>query len=149
MTEMMPKIEALDESSAQRLAMFTPKSPLVGLLLTLFIGQIGVGRFYAGSIARGIVCIVLMLVGFGFLACAQGLEGVIAIGPWAWMVLLDLFCIYGEIKRSNLARLYEVLGIPIGEKLKKSMREHIIVYWVLLAFLSGFPLIGQVLFGLF
>ena len=145
--EISPTLEEMDENRVQRLAMFSPKSPLVGLLLTLFFGQIGVGRFYAGSVFRGMVCLILMVAGFSvFVFCP--ILGVLALSPWAWMMLLDLLSIYGEIKRSNLARMQEVLGIPESAKLKKKMREHIISYWVLWVVLGVLPVFTPVIMGL-
>lgn len=45
--------------------MISPKSRLVALLLCLFLGWLGVHRFYAGKIGTGILMILLMFVYIG------------------------------------------------------------------------------------
>ena len=43
----------------------SPKSRLVTLLLCLFLGFLGVHRFYAGKVGTGILMIILMCTGIG------------------------------------------------------------------------------------
>lgn len=43
----------------------SPKSRLVALLLCLFLGVLGVHRFYVGKIGTGIIMILLMFTGIG------------------------------------------------------------------------------------
>ena len=130
-------IEALDESKSGALMGAPMKSPIAGLLLTLFLGQLGVGRFYAGSIVRGIFC--LLLWGLGILIISASVNdqgqtvGMFVVGTAGWMTLLDLFCIMGEIKRQNAKNLFAVLGGTIEPGLQKRMREHMIMYWAMLA----------------
>ena len=143
MPDVTRALEALDEGKASALMGVQIKSPILGLVLTLFLGQLGVGRFYSGSTGRGLVCLLLWVVGIGgWVACTcmgmrEGALAAICLGPAAWMMLLDLFCIMGEIKRENTKRLFVALGMPVESGLKKRMREHIIVYWILLAVLGG------------
>ena len=63
------------------------KTPIVALLLSIFLGVIGIDRFYVGDVGLG-VCKLF----FGWLT----------LGIWP---LIDIFLIYGRTKEENFLML--------------------------------------------
>lgn len=49
--------------------LISPKSWLVTLLLCLFLGGIGIHRFYVGKIGTGILMLILAFTGISFIWC--------------------------------------------------------------------------------
>lgn len=92
--EMLPAIRnrllSLDVDKISQLNAIPMKDPVVALLLSIFLGQLGVDRFYIGSVGAG----VLKLLTLGFL------------GLW-WFI--DLFLIMGKTKKRNAAKLASVI----------------------------------------
>ena len=74
-----------DEFS-KTISMLNLKSPMTGLILGLFLGGLGVDRFYKGDIGLGILKIVT-LGGFGI-----------------W-ILVDLFIVGKGIRKDNLQKV--------------------------------------------
>ena len=77
------RLEQMDESKAAALLGVKLKSPIIALVLNLFLGTLGIHRFYTGSIVLGIIEL-LTFGGFGILA------------------LVDLFFIMGDAKKKNM-----------------------------------------------
>lgn len=76
------KLTRANDSSFDALMATDLKSPITGLILSLFLGTLGIDRFYAGDVTKGI----LKLLTFG------------GCGIWA---IIDLFLIMGYIKDKN------------------------------------------------
>lgn len=63
---------------------FSGKSRLTAGLLGIFLGSIGVHRFYLGNIGIGILQIVLSLVTFGIAGLWGFIEGIIIVAGGNW-----------------------------------------------------------------
>ncbi len=73
------------------------KSRLILVLLSLFLGWLGVHRFYSGKIVTGIIMLVLAVIG-GFTVAIAGL-GLIPLGIVSIWNLNDLFkAVIGRLK---------------------------------------------------
>ncbi len=73
-----------------------PKSMVVAILLAFFLGTLGIHNFYLGYTQKGIIQLVLTLVGY---ATAVLLVGFLAIfGVWVWMIvdLIQIACRSGQ-----------------------------------------------------
>ena len=64
------------------------KSWLVTLLLSIFLGQLGVDRFYLGKIGTGILKLLVTLVTFG-------------LGGWIWWIIDIVLIATGKMTDSN------------------------------------------------
>lgn len=87
---MQEKLDNLDEKKATNIAMLDLKSPILGLVLGLFLGGLGIDRFYKGDIGLGIIKLIT-------LGC---------LGIWA---IIDLFLVYKGIKKDNLQKVQQAL----------------------------------------
>lgn len=76
------KLSKANDSSFDALMATNLKSPVIGLILSLFLGSFGIDRFYAGDTLKG----VLKLITLG------------ACGIWT---IIDWFLIMGSIKDKN------------------------------------------------
>ena len=92
-TSIMTLRNRLDKASdtkrdeiSQTISMLDLKSPMVGLILGLFLGGLGVDRFYKGDIGLGI----LKLLTLG------------GLGIWT---IIDLFLVYKGIRKDNLQKV--------------------------------------------
>ena len=92
------QLENLDESAAYALSVLPLKDPVVGLILGIFLGVLGVDRFYKGDIGLGIVKLLLCWLTFG-----------------VWW-LIDLFLVYKGIKRDNLQKITQALAFAPKKK---------------------------------
>lgn len=61
----MTEEKELQQNKSSNDSKVSPKSRLVATLLALFLGVIGVHRFYVGKIGTGILMIFLSLCGIG------------------------------------------------------------------------------------
>lgn len=86
------ELTRLDEENYGNLLLVEYKDPTVSLLLSIFLGGLGVDRFYIGNVGAGI----------GKLLTAGGL------GVW-W--LIDIFCIQDATKKANYNELNEFLAL--------------------------------------
>ena len=87
---MQEKLDNLDERKASYITMLNLKSPIMGLILGLFLGPLGVDRFYKGDIGLGI----LKLITLG------------ALGLWT---IIDWFLVFKGIKKDNLQKVQQAL----------------------------------------
>lgn len=85
-------LSRVPEENASSLAMVVLKSPVVGLILGLFLGGFGVDRFYKGDVGLGI----LKLVTLG------------ALGIWSF---IDLFLVWKGIKQDNLLKINQAISL--------------------------------------
>ncbi len=86
------RLAKLDEDKIPALAAITLKSPIVGLILGLFLGYFGADRFYKGDIGLGVLKIISMFFLVGFI----------------WM-FIDLFLVWKGIKEDNLKKISQHL----------------------------------------
>lgn len=80
-----------DNADFSKICLLDLKSPLTGLVLGLFLGALGVDRFYKGDIFLGIIKIFI---------------NPFTLGIW-W--LLDLFLVYRGIKKNNFQKILMVI----------------------------------------
>ncbi|MDV8024156.1 TM2 domain-containing protein [Rhodococcus sp. IEGM 1330] len=72
------------------------KSKIVGGLLQLFLGWLGVGRFYLGSTGIGIAQLLLFFFGF-LLTAAFGLGVILLLGLFVWHVVDGVLILVGNV----------------------------------------------------
>lgn len=80
------KLESLDESKSNLVFAMEWKSPTIGLILSLFLGGLGVDRFWLGQVGLGILKI---------LTCG---------GVYIWMIV-DWFTAMNRTKEYNFHKL--------------------------------------------
>lgn len=81
-----------DESAWNRISMLQFKSPIVALVLSLVLGELGVDRFYIGDIGLGVGKL---------LTCG---------GAGIWQII-DWFLIMGATRNKNLQTLNTMLSL--------------------------------------
>ncbi|WP_312528428.1 TM2 domain-containing protein [Paracoccus sp. (in: a-proteobacteria)] len=74
------------------------KSPLLAYLLWIFVGGLGIHRFYLGKTGTGITMLVLAILGAVTLPIGIGLILLAALGIW---MLVDLFLIPGMVNEQR------------------------------------------------
>ena len=74
------------------------KSNIVAYLLLIFLGGLGLHRFYAGATVSGLLMLGLFIVSWLLAFVAVGFVGFIILGIW-WFI--DLFLLHGIIAKSN------------------------------------------------
>ena len=74
------------------------KSMLVAYLLAIFVGTLGIHRFYLGEKNTAIAQLVLTIVGWLTVWIVIGALPLIAVSIW---VLVDLFLIPGLVAKQN------------------------------------------------
>ncbi|MGB6073312.1 MAG: NINE protein [Rhodococcus sp. (in: high G+C Gram-positive bacteria)] len=72
------------------------KSKIVGGLLQLFLGWLGVGRFYIGSTGIGVAQLLLFFVGF-LLTAVFGLGVILLFGLFVWHVADGVLILVGNV----------------------------------------------------
>lgn len=68
------------------------KSPIIGFVLSFFLGGFGVDRFYVGDVGLGILKFILN-------CCLVGI---------VW-IIVDWFKIMGRVKKDNYAKIAMIL----------------------------------------
>ncbi len=84
-------LEKADENAYENLSICKIYNPTVVLLLSLFLGFLGVDRFFIGDIGLGV---------------AKLLFGWLTFGIWP---LVDIFCSYKKAKEKNLTNIITLL----------------------------------------
>ena len=87
------RLSQLDESQAnQVIAAADVKNPTTALILSIFLGTLGVDRFYIGHVGLGVAKLLLAWLTFGI-----------------WTII-DWFLIINATKKANLAALNNALA---------------------------------------
>ncbi|WP_127848970.1 TM2 domain-containing protein [Lacticaseibacillus hulanensis] len=72
------------------------REPVVALLLSFFLGALGIDRFYVGDVGLGIAKLVITIITFGMLG-------------WIWW-FVDLFLIMKAARQKNYETAMTILG---------------------------------------
>lgn len=80
-----------DEDAYDNISLCKTKSPMLTIIFSIFLGGVGVDRFYIGDIGLGV---------------AKFLFGGFTFGLW-W--LIDIFCCYKKVKEKNLIKIVSIL----------------------------------------
>lgn len=132
------------------------KSPLIGFILALFLGWLGVDRFYMGGtkgIVLGVIKLVCVLI--IFMVCiifrrmlffagdeAQIIMSVILFA-YIFLYIGDLICVPFEIINANRKKIAIAKGISntqdknIGKKITKNIGKIFFVFILAIAVLSA------------
>ena len=94
------ELEDIDDSTALALAAIPLKDPVLGIVLSIFLGYFGIDRFYKGDIIFGILKLLFCWL---------------TLGLW-W--LLDCFLVFKGIKEDNFQKIITTLSLA---KQKKSL----------------------------
>lgn len=87
------RLSQLDDSQAnQVIAAANVKNPTTALILSIFLGTLGVDRFYIGHVGLGVAKLLLAWLTFGI-----------------WTII-DWFLIINATKKANLAALNKALA---------------------------------------
>lgn len=90
------QLKNIPEDRTAPLAGIQLKSPLIGLILGIFLGAFGIDRFYKGNIGLGIAKLILTLTVYGFVI------------SFFWSIA-DLFLVWKGIKKDNLQKIQSIL----------------------------------------
>lgn len=88
--ELRDSLERADDRQTPLIMAYPYKSPALALILSIFLGEFGIDRFYVGDVFLG----VLKLITGG------------GCGVW-WLV--DLFLIMGVARRKNYEKIQQIL----------------------------------------
>jgi TM2 domain-containing membrane protein YozV len=72
----------------------------IAYLLWLFLGGLGVHKFYLGRTGEGVTLLVLTVLGWATAAFLVGFVGLAIVFVW---LVVDLFTIPGQTRRANIA----------------------------------------------
>ena len=75
-----------------------PKSRITAGILALFLGGLGIHRFYLGRTGSGVAMLLLLILGAVTLPIGVGLILLLALGIW---MLADLFLIPGMVNQQR------------------------------------------------
>ncbi|RBQ30095.1 TM2 domain-containing protein [Aliarcobacter vitoriensis] len=87
---MQEKLYNLDDKKTSYITMLNLKSPIMRLILGLFLGGLGVDRFYKGDIGLSILKLL-------------------TLGGLAIWTIIDLFLVFKGIKKDNLQKVQQAL----------------------------------------
>ncbi|MBF0775770.1 MULTISPECIES: TM2 domain-containing protein [unclassified Streptococcus] len=96
------ELDRLDEEAITMLLMTDIKSPVTALLFSIFLGELGVDRFYIGNKELGIAKLALTIIGYITLFIVVGFF--LLFGVYVWK-LIDCFFIMRACKQANFERL--------------------------------------------
>lgn len=85
-------LEKASDSSYENLIAVPVKKPTTALILSIFLGGLGVDRFYIGDVGLGITKLLL---------------GWLTFGIWA---LVDIFLCYKKAKQVNFNNIISAIG---------------------------------------
>jgi len=72
------------------------KSRMVAMLLALFLGQLGIHRFYLGKIGTGVVMLVLTIIGYATVWLIIGFIPLAVV--WVWNLIDFIMILAGSMK---------------------------------------------------
>ena len=78
------------------IANVSQKSRLVLLLLALFLGQLGIHRFYAGKTGSGVAMLVLTIAGYATMILVIGFFALSVV--WVWNLIDVIMAVAGTFK---------------------------------------------------
>ncbi|MTB64965.1 NINE protein [Streptococcus sp. zg-86] len=96
------ELDQLDEDAITRLLMTDIKSPTTALVCAIFLGELGIDRFYIGHKGIGIAKLALTVAAYLTLIILIGLF--LLVGVYIWK-LVDCFLIMKACKQANFERL--------------------------------------------
>lgn len=73
-----------------------PKSMVVAILLAFFLGTLGVHNFYLGFTQKGIVQLVITVIGWATSVLIVGLFAVLAVGVWVIVDIIQIATRQGQ-----------------------------------------------------
>ncbi len=85
------------------------REPVIALVLSFFVGALGVDRFYVGDTGLGIAKLILTIVSFGIIG-----------GVW-WFV--DLFLIMNAARRKNYERAMLLISYASTDTQEESTQD--------------------------
>jgi TM2 domain-containing membrane protein YozV len=91
----------VDEGVAQA-AFASTKSPNMILIVSIFLGELGIDRFMIGNIGLGVGKFLTWVL--SIVTCGIGL---IILIPW---YIIDLFLVKGATRRYNSNKILQILG---------------------------------------
>lgn len=95
------KLEALDDNRAYTLMALDLKSPFVALLLSIFVGSLGIDRFYIGDTTNGIIKLITGVIVLPTISVITfGFGAILYLG-----YMIDWFLIMGATKKKNAEKL--------------------------------------------
>ncbi|MDD7317303.1 MAG: TM2 domain-containing protein [Prevotella sp.] len=95
------RLEQLDDNRSFALMSVSMKSPFVALLLSIFLGSLGIDRFYIGDNTNGAIKLIVGLVILPIVSVLTlGIGSLLYIG-----YVLDWFLIMGATKKKNAEKV--------------------------------------------
>ena len=101
------EVEQLDDQAITTLTMTEIKNPTTALLLSIFVGELGIDRFYVGHKELGILKLSLLVISFVTLFILIGFFLLPILYIWK---IVDIFLIMGACKQANFERLIQQLN---------------------------------------
>ncbi len=101
-------LASADNSCTDELMYLPMKSPVATILLSLFLGGLGVDRFYVGDNKMGIAKLIARIASVTFLSGIPVLGTIASLAVSVWLIA-DIFITYKMAKKKNLATLTEFL----------------------------------------
>lgn len=95
------------------------KNPIIGLIMSIFLGIFGADRFYKGDVLQGVIKLGLFVAYLIFMIIGAIVESdeVLGIGmifmivDYTWAII-DIFLVFKGIKKDNLLKIQNTLLNP-------------------------------------
>lgn len=91
-----------ESADSQIIVVKQEKSMAIAYILLIFLGGLGIHRFYLGRVGTGITQLLLSIIGWATVAFVIGIFFLVILGIW---LLVDLFLTAGIVNSEN-ARLH-------------------------------------------